>query len=115
MRVAFSDAKHKPIRGNIEERLAQLDEGAFDVVIMAAAALHRLALRERITSYSSRRAPCTRWTGLLTITFRQGDLRFQRIRALFTPTLTIAGAGVGHRDLYRGHDTRPSPLRSLPL
>ena len=100
VRRFFPDAEHKPIRGNIEERLAQLDEGAFDVVIMAAAALHRLALRERITSYIPlEELPVPDGQGYLAITFRQGDQRFQRIRALFTPTLTIAGAGVGHRDL----------------
>jgi uroporphyrinogen III methyltransferase/synthase len=96
----FPHAVHKPIRGNIEERLAQLDEGLFDVVIMAAAALHRLQLNERITTYIPlEELPVPDGQGYLAITFRQGDRRFQRIRALFTPTLTIAGAGVGHRDL----------------
>jgi len=38
----------KDIRGNIEERLAQLDQGEFDAVIVAEAALIRLGLTSRI-------------------------------------------------------------------
>ena len=96
----FPEARHKAIRGNIEERLEQLDAGEYDVVIMAAAALHRLALHERISTYLSlEELPVPDGQGYLAFTFRRGDLRFQRIRSLFTPTLTIAGAGVGHRDL----------------
>lgn len=37
------------IRGNIEQRLAQLDQGKFDAVIIAEAALIRLGLSFRIT------------------------------------------------------------------
>jgi hydroxymethylbilane synthase len=40
-----------PLRGNVETRLRKLDEGVCDAVILAAAGLHRLGWRERITAY----------------------------------------------------------------
>jgi len=42
-----SDLLAKDIRGNIDERLAQLDQGDFEAVIIAHAALVRLGLSER--------------------------------------------------------------------
>jgi len=39
----------KDIRGNVEERLAQLDKGEFDAIIMAHAALLRLGYENRIS------------------------------------------------------------------
>ncbi|MFA5146823.1 MAG: hydroxymethylbilane synthase [Candidatus Omnitrophota bacterium] len=39
----------KDIRGNIDERLEQLDSGKFDAIIVAHAALIRLGLEHRIT------------------------------------------------------------------
>ncbi|CAL4325758.1 Porphobilinogen deaminase [Buchnera aphidicola (Eriosoma lanigerum)] len=38
-----------PIRGNIETRLKKLDEGQYDAIILAKAALTRLRLKNRIT------------------------------------------------------------------
>ena len=49
----FPDGIQKPIRGNIEERIAQLDDGKFDLIIMAAAALVRLNLESRISEWIS--------------------------------------------------------------
>ncbi len=39
------------LRGNIDTRLRKLDEGEWDGIIMAAAALHRMELKDRITQY----------------------------------------------------------------
>ncbi len=41
----------KPLRGNVNTRLAKLDAGEFDAIILASAGLIRLALSERIASY----------------------------------------------------------------
>ncbi len=96
----FPHAIQRPIRGNIEERLEQLDQGDFDVIIMAAAALNRLQLHTRIHQFISlEELPVPEGQGYLAITFRKGDARFQTLRTLYTPAVTIAGAGVGHRDL----------------
>lgn len=41
------------LRGNLDTRLRKLDEGQYDAICMAAAGLHRLGLRDRITEYIS--------------------------------------------------------------
>jgi hydroxymethylbilane synthase len=45
------DLRVLPLRGNVPTRLAQLDDGHFDAVILAAAGLKRLCLEARITAY----------------------------------------------------------------
>ena len=42
------DASIVPIRGNVQRRLEQLDQGKFDALILAAAGLRRLGLEDRI-------------------------------------------------------------------
>ena len=42
------DLEVQPVRGNVQTRLRKLDEGQFDVLVMAAAGLIRLGLRGRI-------------------------------------------------------------------
>ena len=96
----FPHATQQPIRGNIEERIEQLDQGHFDIVIIAIAALNRLQLQHRITQpIPLTQLPVPPAQGYLALTFRQGDARFQKIRALHTPAVIIAGASVGHHDL----------------
>jgi hydroxymethylbilane synthase len=43
------DLRALPIRGNVQTRLAKLDAGDFDAIILAAAGLVRLGLESRIT------------------------------------------------------------------
>lgn len=45
------DVEVRPIRGNVETRLRKLDEGGYDVLIMAAAGLERLGFADRINAY----------------------------------------------------------------
>jgi len=42
------DLQIEPIRGNLDTRLAKLDRGEFDAIVLAAAGLKRLGLAERI-------------------------------------------------------------------
>ncbi|MDP6524423.1 MAG: uroporphyrinogen-III C-methyltransferase [Kiritimatiellia bacterium] len=92
----FPSAELRSIRGNIEERLEQLDAGDFDIVIMAAAALVRLGLTERISEWIPLEdLPPPEAQGTLCLTFRDGDERFVRMRSLFVKAVTFAGAGVG--------------------
>ena len=51
IRARFPGAETRPLRGTIEERLAQLDRGDFDAVIVAACALARLGLADRIGDF----------------------------------------------------------------
>lgn len=43
------DLQMRPVRGNVNTRLAKLDAGEYDALVLAAAGLERLGLGERIT------------------------------------------------------------------
>ncbi|QYK68941.1 MULTISPECIES: hydroxymethylbilane synthase [Paenibacillus] len=45
------DLQLEPVRGNIDSRLKKLETEGFDAIILAAAGLHRMGWKERITSY----------------------------------------------------------------
>lgn len=95
-RRRFPSAVLKPIRGNIEERLRQLDGGEYDLLIMAAAALVRLGLENRIHEWIPvEDLPPPDGQGRLCVTFRAGDKRLERIRSLFVKAVTFAAGGVG--------------------
>ncbi len=51
VRALLPTAELRPIRGNIEQRLAVLDQGNYDAIVVAACALIRLGLSHRIHSY----------------------------------------------------------------
>ncbi|MEA2069547.1 MAG: uroporphyrinogen-III C-methyltransferase, partial [Verrucomicrobiota bacterium] len=96
----FPNGIQKNIRGNIEERIEQLDNGDYDVVVMAAAALVRLGLEGRITEWiplDELEVPGGQ--GHLAITFREGDERMMALRSLFMHSVTFAGAGVSNKEL----------------
>src|SRR5687768_13816197 len=46
----FRTALFMPIRGNVDTRLRKLDDGEYDVLILAAAGLRRLGFAERISA-----------------------------------------------------------------
>ena len=48
LRARWPQLVVKPLRGNVETRLAQLDRGDFDAIILASAGLKRLGLADRI-------------------------------------------------------------------
>lgn len=47
------DVQVRCLRGNVDTRLAKLDAGEYDAIILAAAGLERLGLKSRIRSYFS--------------------------------------------------------------
>ena len=49
------DLRIENIRGNVDTRLRKLDEGSFDAIVLAAAGLCRLGLKDRIACYFSAR------------------------------------------------------------
>lgn len=51
LRHSFPHLHVIELRGNVDTRLAKLDEGQFDAIILAAAGLRRLGLGERIREY----------------------------------------------------------------
>lgn len=50
-RILYPDMEERDIRGDVPNRLEQLDRGAYDAVIVAACALERLGLADRISEY----------------------------------------------------------------
>jgi len=96
----FPKAELLTVRGNIEERINQLVAGKYDMIIMAAAALLRLNLQNRISKWISLKdLPTPEGQGTLALTFRKNDERFLILRNLFVKSVTFAGAGVGSSDL----------------
>ncbi|MDQ7089786.1 MAG: hydroxymethylbilane synthase [Methylococcales bacterium] len=49
LKERFPNAEILPLRGNVNTRLAKLDAGEFDAIILAAAGLKRLGMADRIT------------------------------------------------------------------
>ena len=45
------DCDIQPLRGNVNTRLAKLDDGQYDAIILASAGLKRLGFNQRISSY----------------------------------------------------------------
>ena len=50
LRANYPHLEISPLRGNLDTRLRKLDDGQFDAIILAAAGLIRLGLKERIRS-----------------------------------------------------------------
>ncbi len=48
IRLRYPHLQVKPLRGNLDTRLAKLDRGEYDVIVLAAAGLRRLGLAARI-------------------------------------------------------------------
>ena len=51
IRKLFPDAELKSLRGTIDQRIEKLDAGEFDAIIVAACALERLGIADRISKY----------------------------------------------------------------
>jgi len=49
LKEKFPDAQVMPLRGNVNTRLAKLDAGDYDAIILASAGLKRLGMANRIT------------------------------------------------------------------
>ncbi|HUD24845.1 MAG TPA: hydroxymethylbilane synthase [Burkholderiaceae bacterium] len=82
VRIQFPQLEIDAIRGNVGTRLAKLDRGEFDALIMAAAGLKRLGLAQRI----GRVLPTAQFLpapaqGALAIEIRAGDTRTRELIA----------------------------------
>jgi hydroxymethylbilane synthase len=53
LRARRSDLQVAPVRGNVGTRLAKLDAGEYDALVLASAGLKRLGLTARISEYLS--------------------------------------------------------------
>jgi hydroxymethylbilane synthase len=74
LRHGRSDLDYLPIRGNVETRIAKADGDDYDGVVIAAAGVERLGLRDRIAEYiSSRVLTPAPGQGALALEMRAGD------------------------------------------
>ncbi len=78
----YPTLKTKDLRGNINTRLAKLDAGEYDAIILAAAGLIRMDFQPRITHYLSpeQSLPAV-GQGAIGIECRQGDTRVEQLLA----------------------------------
>ena len=78
LKAARPDLVIESIRGNVDTRLRKLDEGQFDVILLAVAGLKRLGWAHRITDYVPVELICPAvGQGALAVETRMGDDRFR--------------------------------------
>jgi hydroxymethylbilane synthase len=94
IRAVKPDLETAPIRGNVATRVARLDAGEFDAIVLAAAGLIRLGLEDRVTEWLA--APGflpAPGQGALAIETRENDSRARAaVAALDDPDLHAAVA-----------------------
>lgn len=83
IRAARPDLEIRDLRGNVGTRLAKLDAGNYDAIILAAAGLKRLKLEERIASFiEAEQSLPANGQGAVGIECRTDD---ERVKALLAP------------------------------
>ena len=91
----------KPIRGAIDSRIAQMDRGDFDVIILAVAGLKRLGISERCDEVLSlEELPTHEDQGTIAMTFKTGHSQMTQLRSCLLPPILICGAGTGREGNY---------------
>ena len=79
LRKLRCDLELVPMRGNLDTRLRKLARGDCDALVLAAAGVHRLGLRGRITEYFTLDQMCpAAGQGALALEIRQADKRLER-------------------------------------
>lgn len=51
LRELRSDLQFKPLRGNVDTRISKLEAGEVDAILLAAAGLNRMGLKDKISEY----------------------------------------------------------------
>jgi len=93
LRQAFAKLRFRPLRGNVNTRLAKLDAGEYDAIILAAAGLHRLGLAARVRKLlpESLALPAI-GQGILAIEYRRDRADLAALLEPFTDPATDAAA-----------------------
>jgi hydroxymethylbilane synthase len=74
LRRLHADLEIVALRGNLDTRLRKLERGECDAIVVAAAGVHRLGFRQRVTEYFSADQMCPAvGQGALAIEIREGD------------------------------------------
>ena len=108
VRALYPEAQCADIRGTIEKRLAQLDAGRFDAVVMAEAALIRLGLTHRTRIPLPENLPPLQ--GQLAIVARQDDFEMERLFSCLDTRKTILYLGTDP-----AHFTRAGKILHYPV
>lgn len=97
------DLEIREIRGNVDTRLAKLDSGEFDAIVLAAAGLSRLGLEDRINfTFDQQQLLPAVGQGALGLETRSDDA-----------TTNEAVSKLSHRESYSAALAERSMLRSL--
>ncbi len=98
------DLRIEVLRGNVDTRLAKLDAGDFDAILLAAAGLNRLGLSGRIIElFDPTAAPPAPGQGALALEVREGDLGAEWLAALrHAPTALCVAAERGALEALEG-------------
>ncbi len=93
LRRAFPKLRFHPLRGNVNTRLAKLDAGEYDAIILAAAGLHRLGLAERVRALlpETLALPAI-GQGILAVEYRRDRADVAALLAPFADAATDAAA-----------------------
>src|SRR5688572_185319 len=91
LRRAHPRLDFRPLRGNVNTRLAKLDAGDYDAIILAAAGLRRLGLEARIRATLDHSIPAIA-QGILAVEFRRERQDLARLLATFEHAPTAAAA-----------------------
>jgi hydroxymethylbilane synthase len=79
LRKLRPDLELLPMRGNLDTRLRKLERGDCDALVLAAAGVNRLGLRERVTDYFAPAQMCPAvGQGALALEIRQSDEQLAR-------------------------------------
>lgn len=82
IRAKYPHLQIRDLRGNVNTRLAKLDNGDYDAIILAAAGLIRLDFQARITAYlSTEQSLPAIGQGAIGIECRQHDARIENLLA----------------------------------
>ena len=98
------DLRIEMLRGNVDTRVAKLEAGAFDAIVLAAAGLRRLGLDDHITDYLDPiEAPPAPGQGALAIEARAGDALASWLVAVHhNPTAIAVAAERGALEALEG-------------
>jgi len=91
LRRAFPALDFRALRGNVNTRLAKLDAGEFDAIILAAAGLRRLGLEARIRALLTDSIPAI-GQGILAIEYPDARADLTQLLAPFEDAATAVAA-----------------------
>lgn len=111
IKAVYPHLKTKSIRGAVEKRLAQVDAGDYDGIVLAVAGLNRLGKMDRITEY----LPVEQFTpaagqGTLAIQCRKNDLDIRMLLAGINDPRTTLASEIEREFVYTFDQTDREPI-----